>query len=233
MKNIIYIGASWANRSYEDPYGNENTYTNICLQLNINAIDLSIKAKSNTFLLSHMQQHLTSTSISNPKILWVLTEPLKDYLKPNNEYNIPNIKKLFHDPYWNEQRNEQMNIILKKLNSLSLDIALIGADSDIPHDLSNYTNLSVIHNSWQSFLCDIAKIEHTHGFGADIIHTIMHDFKHITPSSSLVSAMYNTLQTWGLLEKEGLFSHVHPNFKATTLFSNKISPNVIRWINDE
>lgn len=154
MEKFIYVGPSWAARSYDTALGTEKTFTNLQQQWGIPCIDLSCRGQSNKESL----QRILDQNADLP-VIFIIADPLMDIELNRPQYfnNISN-KQLIEDFLTSKKchdvRLEILEHTLDKFNDLGLRIGIIGAHTDI-HDIKK-KNITVLNNSWQSFLGNMA-----------------------------------------------------------------------------
>jgi len=220
MKNILYVGPSWAARSYDTVEGSELNYTNLLQEFDIPAVNLSKPSLSNIQCLDIVNNYQKSFDA----VIWVYCEPILD---------VPHqLKKdlLESENFWNIRDKINSNI-LEKINNLGCPVGMIGAHSDLVN--CDYRNITIVHPSWQKFLANQIGIELEHGWGADVAHRYaMYELKNCKPSKSVVELITNTFKIWTQLELLGLWRGVHPNRNGNELFAKAIKSSVQSFINN-
>ncbi len=221
MKNILYIGPSWAVRSYDTVEGSESNYTNLLMELNLNAVNLAQRGWSNMQCLDCIKDYTSSFDA----ILWVYCEPILDVLHKNKKNLIES------NNFW-ELRNNINADTLSMINQLNCPVGLIGGHSDIV-DCDSYNNITAIHPSWQKFLANYVGINLEHGWGAEVAHRYaMYEFKNSRPSKDMINKTADTLNIWTQLELLGVWRGVHPNKKGNQLFAKEITSNVQLFVSN-
>jgi len=129
-------------------------------------------------------------------------------------------------------RQDLLHEQLRAMNDLGLSIGIVGAHSDIrQQDINNFSNLSIIHPSWQNFLADKVNVQsRNYNWGYEIAHVMFRVFPEIKPNDRLVMDMYDGLDFWQQLEKENVFCDVHPNKQGNIQFAELIKQRVIDFI---
>lgn len=221
MSDLLYVGPSWANRSYDTPMGDETDYTNIYRELKLDVVDLSLKCSSNLNFLERLDKNKAGNYKQKYKgIIWVYCEPLLDVI--NKQVCLES------ENFWN-LRSECNQYILNQINNLDVPVAIIGAHSDIVD--CNYSNITVIHPSWQKFLADYCNFNLTHGWGCEVGHRfIVEEFPDAKPSKSAVDYISDTWASWCKLDLNRVFCWCHPNRLGTELFANEIKSNLLSWV---
>ena len=228
MKKLLYIGSSWASRSFDRPYELQPKptevpgvdYTNLAHELGITVTDLSQFSISNLSCWNIVYNYPKEYDA----IIWVYCEPIKD-LGYENYSSLEEF--LTSNNFW-ELRSHINRMILKKLSDLGCPIALIGGSSDVEN--ADYPNLTVIHPSWQKFLANKANVKLSHGWSADVAHHDMTRFPKLKPSAGLVDLMSETFDAWKEMEKSKIFSRTHPTTKGTKLFAAHIKTSLNNWL---
>ena len=220
MKKILYVGPSWAYRSYDTVEGSETEYTNLLTELELSAVNLSQPGLSNTACLDLVNQYEGQFDA----ILWVYCEVIADCLHENKQNLIES------ENFW-ELRNAINQKTLTMINQIGCPVGLIGAHSDIVD--CDQKNITVIHPSWQKFLANQCAIDLEHGWGAEVAHRYaMYEFKKSKPSKTMIDFTSNTLQAWTQMELLGVWRGVHPNKNGNELFAKEIKNSVQDFINN-
>lgn len=232
-KKILYVGPSWAKRNYEpnDPPNlrleKYPEYTNIKKECNLDVIDLAQYGASNFDMLKNVREFTKYDGI-----IWIYCEPIIDIEKLGITTKT---KFLTSENFW-ALRNSTNNILLDEINNLKKPVALIGSHSDIyKKQISEFTNLTVIYESWQKFLVNHIEYDYLdrwkdkEGWGAEVAHLWLHETK-ARPSKQLVYKIDDTFFIWSLLEKHNLFYQTHPTKQGIVLFSKVIKPILDNWL---
>lgn len=228
MKKLLYIGSSWAVRSFDRDYEYPPTptevvgkdYTNLAHELGIDVVNLAKFDYSNI----DCYNAIVNYDQSFDGVVWIYCDPLKD-LSASRGYTIEDFVK--STDIWNIQRSMN-NYILKRISSLGCPIALIGGPGDVAD--ADYKNLTVIHPSWQKFLAELVNVTLEVGCDADLLQRYIKEFSTHTPSNELIKLVGNTLDSWKQLEINKVFKFVHPNSKGTQFFANHIRPSLNTWV---
>jgi hypothetical protein len=131
-------------------------------------------------------------------------------------------------PDWNEIRSSTNKKILKEIADLDHPIALIGSQSDIVD--CDYSNIEVIHPSWQKFLASTCDVQLDMGWGAEIAHKIIISNPSLKPGHSMVDAISDTFSSWHKLEMNFLFQICHANVLGNQLFAKEIKDPLFNWL---
>jgi hypothetical protein len=221
----IYIGPSWAVRSFDTPDDTDTEITSIAKELELDVINLSSLGHSNRMLLQKLKSYLKQNpqAKSNP-IIWFYSEPFIDAWW----YEDCPEETFIQSPDWYELRSSTNKKILKEIANLNHPIALIGAHSDIVD--CDHSNIEVIHPSWQKFLASTCDVELDCGWGAEIAHRIISNNPGIKPSYGIVDAVTDTFNSWHRLEMNHLFQICHPNILGNQLFAKEIKDSLFGWL---
>ena len=160
MSKLLYIGSSWAYRSFDTANGEETDYTNLYKELELDVIDLSKPGASNLRLLEKIKHY----DRDYDGIIWVYAEPILDLSLSEKE-------RLFKSEDFWQLRAELNHKILIAIAGINKPVALIGGHSDIVD--CDHANITVIHPSWQKFLAEYSNIELDHGWGSEVAHRII------------------------------------------------------------
>ena len=230
MKNIVYAGPSWANRSFdEDP---DAPVTNLLAELDLTAIDVSRCAAGNLEMLGRVYEQIVRGGITgNPVdgIVWVYCEPLVEMELAGKDVMQDFLVNTDWDQYWS--LNDK---ILDLISSIGLPVALIGAHADITQTKAR-SNITVIHDSWQRYLVDSIGYDYLDGWkepgwGAEITHSWTADLG-VNPSPDLARRESESFMVWSLLQEQGLWYVCHPTYTGTQMFANEIRSNFETWRN--
>lgn len=225
MTNILYVGPSWANRSYSTHDASETDFTSLYRELSLdkfNIVDLSKPGMSNQYFIdllsSPNQPH--SYKCKYDAIIWVYCEPI---IESKDRQTL-----LTSENFW--QMREQTNKnILNQISQLGVPVAMIGAHSDIEN--CNYANLEIVHPSWQKFLAEYADVKLDVGWGCEVAHKwLLVDYPKLKPSKNLVNSVSDTWRAWCELDLNGVFCWCHPNKLGNELFAREIEQKIQTWI---
>jgi hypothetical protein len=221
----IYIGPSWAVRSFDTPDGNDQETTNLAQEWNIGVQNLAEHAFSNWMLLGKIRSYVKDNpQESQTPIIWVYGEPLLDTWVYQDT---PIEQALTRDDWW--QMRERVNQqILQDISELGNPVALIGAHSDIVD--CDHPNITVIHPSWQKFLGEQIGIYIKAGWGAEVAHRFIVTDRSIKPSHSVIDAVSELFLQWHKLEMHGLFQICHASLLGNKLFAKAIESDVKKWL---
>jgi hypothetical protein len=232
MKKILYVGPSWAYRSFDSPEGSELEYTNLVQELNISVDNLSKSALSNLEIINQVIPKNYKDLYKG--IIFVYSEPIGDLTSlqhyTTNLNHITPATFIESENFW-EMRKEINRYVLTEMSQIECPIGLIGAHSDVED--CNYNNITVIHPSWQKFLAQYTSVTLEDGWGAEVAHRyIMTEYKDITPSRNIVNKISDTFSAWHKMELNRVFNWCHPNKKGNELFAKEIANSVQSFINN-
>jgi hypothetical protein len=217
----LYVGASWAHRSYNTDDESEDWHTSIRKETRINILDLSVPGTSNRW---HIENIKSNPAYQNRPILWIYCEPLFDLTYYTGMTEVDLIEK----EDWLDVRKYVNQKILEEIDTLEVPVGLVGSHSDVFD--CNRKNLEVLLSSYQKTLCDIAGTQYDFlGWGPERLHKAILNNGNRRPSYSLVNEMSKTFAGWKRLEILGLFYNVHPNRGGVELFSNILAPHLQEW----
>ena len=224
MKSI-YIGPSWAERSFNTNDDTDTEITSIAKELGLDTVNLAKRGYTNRMLLQKLQSYLEKNPQSKGSpIIWFYSEPLSDAWWYENCVE----EKFIQSSNWLEIRASTNKKILKEISELDHPIALIGAHSDIVD--CNHSNITVIHPSWQKFLAGTCDVKLDCGWGAEVAHKIIISSPDVKPSYSIVDAITDTFNGWHKLEMNHLFQICHPNILGNQLFAKEIKDPLFDWL---
>lgn len=133
---------------------------------------------------------------------------------------------------WYDLWLQKQNYYLDKIDQLNVKVLLITAHSYIVPE-KKYKNITFFDHAILDFLCNISgtaeKLESIHKkIDWDIAHgSIVHANK---PDRDLVNSVHDGLMLYEELENKGLFSGVHPNSKAVSLFAQRYKNDILKWV---
>lgn len=225
MEKFIYTGPSWGELSYEpmegfDVYPN---YTNLSLEWNLPCYNVAKRANNNYQCIDSVQ-----ALNKDLPVVWVMCEPLVEIL-----HNGPAQQEYLQSKNHLAFRQDLLHEQLTAMNNLGLPIGIVGAHSDIrQQDIDSFSNLSIIHPSWQNFLADYSGVEsRNYNWGYEIAHVMFRVFPDVKHDSQLIMDMYDGLEFWQQLENKKMFCDVHPNKLGNIKFAEHTKQSVIDFIN--
>lgn len=216
----MYVGPSWAARSFDTPNGQETEYTNLARELSLDVIDLSKLGSCNSYMTQRIQDYQKPID----GIIWIYCEPILDLRRDRD------LDDFLQDENCWQTRQKVNADTLDSISSLGIPVALIGGHSDIED--CNHKNITLVHASWQKFLANIAKVDEIQGWGADIAHREIIQRNVKRPAAALVDRIVDTMAVWNRMELYGVFCYCHPTRKGTELFAKEISSTIKFWINN-
>ena len=224
MEKFIYTGPSWGELSYEpmqdfDAWPN---YTNLAVEWNIPCYNIARRANNNYQCIDSVK----SLNKDLP-VVWIMCEPLVSIL-----HNVPLQQEYLQSKNHLVFRQNLLHEQLSAMNDLGLPIGIVGAHSDIrQEDIYDFSNLSIIHPSWQNFLASQVGLEsRDYNWGYEIAHVMFRVFPEVKPNDQLVMDMFDGLDFWKQLEKERVFCDVHPNKQGNIKFAEFIKQQVTDFI---
>ena len=235
----------WAVQSYETTTGLEDPVkTNLAQELKLtNYTSLAQYAKSNLDQLmeaqSFIQQH---PELAPFRIVFVTANSLRDGPVDSGLSEVEWAKTFLdsRDPLDIVMNLEQE--FYKRLNSLGIPVALIGAHTDVACD--SHDNITVIHPSWQNFLGQRSGLNTFHGWAADIAHRWLQGVYipesgppatfelNRNPSPAVVDEIHKLFVIWRTLKKHKLFFGTHPTILGNQLFAKEIAEPFTKWLDN-
>jgi len=201
--DFIYIGPSWATRSYEDPLGEDTTN-----QINIG--DMLAKEYGYSFGKDKVGwcpeigvsnglccNEIRKRGLPNDvPIVWFSCDPVGNiyYRKENHDMSWPSyvednilyddvrcddwVESFLTSKDWREKRRHYFDTQLAEMNSLGNPIALMGSHTDVMKEqVEKYENITLIESSWQRVLAEYCGIIPLDDYmGVDFIHQAMKIF---------------------------------------------------------
>jgi hypothetical protein len=244
--HTLYLGASWAEQSYESVNGrNDPIKTNLVRELELaNCTSLAHQRGNSSltqveFAQEFMHQH---PELAPFRIVFVTANTLDD---GHNVFNISRVEfarkfLLNEDPIGLTQHLEE--VFYQKLNALGVPVALIGASIDVT--CKSHDNITVIHPSWQNFLAQQCNcnIPNFYGWNAGIADRWLHGI--IIPevgsperfelgslaSPVLIKELKNIKSYWQIMREHKFLVGTHPNIVGNQLFAQEIKQSVNNWI---
>jgi len=229
MKQLLYVGSSWAVKSFAET--DDATDTSIEQECNLKSKAYVTKLCQNGTSNLDMLDKVKRFGFLKYGIVWLYCEPILDI----ERLGICTREEFLTSPNSWELRSIANKRILQEMNNLNMPIALIGAHSDVID--CDYENITVINNSWQSFLLDSLNYDYVgadrivQGWGAEVAHRWMAQLG-VSPTKELTDKIIEIFRRWSLLIKEDLFWEVHPTSKATKLFAKEIEKPLYEWIDN-
>lgn len=222
---FIYIGPSWANRSFDTPDDTDSEITSLIKEWNLEPINLSQCAFTNGMLLEKIKSFFNKNPYARSiPIVWLYAEPLTDSYR----YGEPPVEEILEREDWWEIRKRVSNHILDDIAALGNPVALIGSHSDVPD--CDHKNITVLHPSWQKFLAKETGGNLENGWGGDVAHRLIMSDQRIKPSHSIVDAIVDLFAHWHRLELHGVFQICHPNVRGNKIFAQAIESDVKNWL---
>tara|TARA_R110000868_G_scaffold342790_1_gene603685 strand:+ start:61 stop:804 length:744 start_codon:yes stop_codon:yes gene_type:complete len=244
--HTLYLGPSWAVQSFESTQGiDDPVKTNLAQELGLtNYTSLALYASSNLDQFKEaqlfIQQH---TELSPFRIVFVIGNSLRDGPLDSGMTEVEWAKTFLVS-------NDPLDIVMsleqefyKKLNSLGIPVALIGAHTDV--SCESHDNITVIHPSWQNFLGQQSGLNKFYGWAAEIAHRWLQgvyipkygppaNFElSRKPSPAVVSEIYKMIfYIWKPMEEHKLFCGSHPTILGNQLFAKEIAKPFKQWIDN-
>ena len=233
-QKFTYVGPSWANRSFDsDPL---IPLTNLAKEWGIQHQDLTQCGSSNMTCLKRVKKwgH-------HKKIIWLLCEPLRNFFQRQTDWLDDSFYKTYnkhvnmvltHEDILSFRKEALYNEI-KAVSKLDAEIGVIGAHSDTFSFFKDFSNIKVIHNSWQLWTGEELQIKDIPDvrWGADMVHILFRKYPEIEPSKHIVNEMHKMFKFWDELQEGGIFFANHPNNESTKKFAKFLLPEIERFLN--
>ena len=227
---IVFTGDSWALKAYTEQNFEEANQgklktddIRLCDFWDIEYQLITFPGKGNLHGLE-----LLKDIDSNTPIVWVYTEPGRDYYRitQDSEFNwiqredIFELRQILHEQTFEKIRQQLPN------NPL----AMIGGLSDVPTKIACDYDINVIHYSWQKWISEqVQDSFFKFGWGASDIGWRMHS-DNVKPSKAALFAWDEQIKEWCYWEDNDYFCHEHPSIKANKEFGMVTKPIVKEWI---
>jgi len=163
-------------------------------------------------------------------IIWVYTEPGRDYGRIKNQSPHDWIEK--EDIF--DIRTALNHVIMQEIKDcLDNPIAFIGGLSDVDPLLAQAFGFDVLNPSWQKWIAEKLNSRwFQFGWGASDVGWRMHSNK-VVPSRAATFAWGEQIKEWCWWEENGYFCHEHPTPLANKEFAEYLQPVVEEWINEQ
>ena len=177
--------------------------------------------------LSVMDRLISMRLPSNVPVIWVWTEPGRDY---GRIYNKPPHEWMQSENIFSI-RTAISHIIMSEIQSkVSNPIAFIGGLSDIDPLLAQKFGFDVLCESWQGWIAQRLQSKWFKlGWGAADIGWRM-DSNGIGPGRAATFAWDEQIRGWCGWEEMGYFCHEHPSPRANQEFAQYLQPQVEQWL---
>lgn len=226
---ILFAGDSWAAKAYTNDNYDKLPYEfdNDIRLADFWPVDYQLVTAVGQGNLHTLDKILAEKIDSNLPIVWVFTEPGRDYGRITGN---PELEWLKREDYFEIRGQLTRDILSTIKQALPNPIALIGGLSDVDVDLAHELGFTVLHPSWQQWIADQVNSQwFTHGWGAsDVGWRLHHDG--ITPSRSVTFAWDELIKEWCWWEEQGYFCHEHPSIMANQLFAESLKPKLMEWL---
>lgn len=233
MTKIVFAGDSWALKGFTQEnyaYGNSDPMAGdvrLADHWGIPYVHCLTPGHGN---LSVLDRFLTMKVDPTVPIIWVYTEPGRDYHKITGKEEFDWIKS---EDIFNIRTKLDATILKTMRTRIKNPIGLIGGLSDINIVLAESLGIDVIHPSWQRWISEKLKSQwFKFGWGACDIGWRMHS-NNVVPSKTATFAWDEQIKEWCWWEENGYFCHEHPSPRANEEFAKYLQPTVEKWINEQ
>ena len=230
MYKYIFAGDSWALKGFTTDnyaFGNDDPLPGDVRLADHWGIEYMLCLRPGLGNLAILKKLLTMEIPSDVPIVWVYTEPGRDYgnITNSSPYNWITSENIF------EIRQElDAHILATIRQQVPNPIALIGGLSDINTELAESLGFTVLHPSWQQWTADkLGSQWFKQGWGASDIGWRMHS-NNVIPSKAATFAWDEQIKEWCWWEEQGYFCHEHPSPRSNLEFAEFLKPKVIEWL---
>lgn len=233
MTKIVFAGDSWALKGYTQEnyaYDNRDPMAGDIRLADHWGIPYVLCLTPGHGNLSVLDRFLTMKVDPTVPIIWVYTEPGRDYHKITGKEEFDWIKS---EDIFNIRTKLDATILKTMRKRIKNPIGLIGGLSDINIVLAESLGIDVIHPSWQRWISEKLKSQwFKFGWGACDIGWRMHS-NNVVPSKTATFAWDEQIKEWCWWEENGYFCHEHPSPRANEEFAKYLQPTVEKWINEQ
>jgi hypothetical protein len=228
--SYIFAGDSWALKGFTEEnyaFGNNNPMPGDVRLADHWGLPYKFALAPGKGNLSILDKILELNPSSTTPIIWVYTEPGRDYgrITGKNEFDWLTSENIF------EIRQELNTQTLETIRSqLDNPIGLIGGLSDISVALAKELEFTVLHPSWQQWIAQQLNSQHFQfGWGACDVGWRA-DYNNIKPSKAALFAWDDLIKDWCWWQDNGYFSHEHPSPRANLEFAKYLEPQIKEWL---
>jgi hypothetical protein len=178
--------------------------------------------------ISCMQKIKGKNIDCNIPIIWIFTEPGRDY---NLITGQPEFEWIESENIFEIRKKLEIETFQRIKDTIKNPIGFIGGLSDVNEELTQYHGFTVLHSSWQRWIAETLKSQwFKFGWGACDIGWRA-DYNKVKPSKSSLFAWDEQIKEWCWWEEHGYFCHEHPTPKANKEFAIHLQPTVEKWLN--
>lgn len=224
--NYIFAGDSWALKGFTEQ--NHNKGNSAPMPGDVRLADhwpwqYELALAPGKGNLAVLRQILKLQPRPNTPIVWVWTEPGRDYadLHPDQDPH----EWMRREDIWALRKQLEHATIKIIQQTIPNPIAFIGGLSDIES-----TEYTVLEPSWQSWIAKRLNSQYfVRGWGAsDIGWRAVHSG--VTPGPAATFAWDEQIKEWCWWEEQGYFCHEHPSPRANQEFAEYLQPRVAEWL---
>lgn len=228
----FFVGDSWALKAWskEDEYTTPEPRPDDVRLADFWDIEytlISCPGKGNL----EITKKLVVQSKPGDKIIWIFTEPLRDYanyINDNDQFG------WMHNEDYQNIRNILAHKIFQTITELLPDrkIGFIGGLSDIEFTWINSVNFTLLHNSWQKWISQQVEFSYfIKGWGASDVGMRIHT-DNVKPTKKVLFDAEEHIREMCHWEENGYFVCEHPSIKAVKEFALFLKPKVESWIKE-
>lgn len=232
MVNFLFSGDSWALKGWTDQ--NFQCRSNLQLE-DVRLADHWPWSYDYCFApglgnVSCMQKIRKKNIDSNIPIIWIFTEPGRDY---NLITGRPEFEWIESEDIFEIRKKLEIETYQQIRDTIKNPIGFIGGLSDVNEELARYYGFTVLHPSWQRWIAETLNSKwFKFGWGACDIGWRA-DYNNVKPSRAALFAWDEQIKEWCWWEESGYFSHEHPTPRANQEFAQYLLPRVTQWLNEQ
>lgn len=228
---FVYTGDSWALKGFTKK--NYNIGNRLPMPEDKRMADYWNEPYTGCFApgngnLSVLDKLVTMNLPSNVPIIWIYTEPGRDYRRITGK---PEFDWIESEDIFSIRKDLDYKIIKTISEKLSNPISFIGGLSDVDVNLLQNFGFSCLHNSWQQWIAE--RLDRTDyfkfGWGASDVGWRA-DYNNVKPSKTALFAWDELIKEWCMWDELGFMCHEHPTPMANKLFAEHLEHAVSIWI---
>jgi hypothetical protein len=229
LMRYVFVGDSWAAKGYSlDNWHLSPTDKDKRLSDYFDIEHLYIDGGAGKGNLDYIDKILSAEISLDLPILWLFTEPGRDYGRLNGTENFGWLER---DTEF-ETRDSMMLKILQEIKRLIKNpVALIGALSDVNAIAARELGFTVLHPSWQSWMAQrIGYDKFAQGWGAPDLLWRMKTKEVVSPSKQAVYKSFEWMKFHKQAEQHGYMVMYHPTDRSNQEFAQYLKPDLLQWL---